>query len=855
MEANTNEDLALQLQRYQRLLESTQAVPWEASLPDWRFTYIGPQIVDILGYTVEQWQEPDFWVQHLHPEDREWAMQYCQDSVSRLEDHEFEYRMIANDGRVVWFRDIVNVIHEDNKTVTLHGFMFDVTERKQIEQVMRTMASTGSSLDINEFYKICVKNLAMVYNSKYAFIGLLQESNQDVRTVAVWSGKDYAENFEYNLDGTPCKEILNREKELIPKDASLLYRDDELLVNMQIHSYFGAPLITSDGKTIGLVSVMDINPMVLTTLTSPILSIFATRIAIETERQIAINSLTYSQNALTQAQHIAHIGSFEYDRKKDKFFWSNEALSILNWTEKNQTTNDLSHYCELIDNKDREDFLILLDELFNNKEFIEHEHRLLLDGKNRHIEFRAHHYFDNIKQRNILIGTIHDVTERYEYEQELQKMANFDSLTGLPNRWMLNQKLHDAIEAAKSSGISFCLALLDLDGFKEVNDTLGHFAGDKLLRQTKPRFENLLREHDYIARLGGDEFAIIFYPISQVSEAEQLVNCVHASFTEPFELEKSKIQVGASIGISVYPDHGKESSELLRHADVAMYQAKELHSGHSVYDAERDPYGPRRLALINDIRGAIEDEQLLVYYQPKIDTVTGLVKGVEALVRWQHPVHGFIPPNEFIPFCEVSDVIHDLTDYVVVKSLNDTLAWNKAGLDIKVSVNIAARNLMNHSLSEQIQAALTKTSASASILQLEITENDLMHDPERAKTTVKKLSEMGVGLTIDDFGTGYSSLSYLKHLRVQELKIDQSFVIDMLKDENDAVIVRSIIDLAHSLGLQVTSEGVESANILKQLLSYGCEHAQGFHIARPMPATELTSWLKSFNYQKLFEKT
>lgn len=851
METRTDDDLALQLQRYQRLLESTQAIPWEASLPDWRFTYIGPQIVDILGYTVEQWQEPGFWVQHLHPEDQEWAAQYCQDAVNRLEDHEFEYRMIAKDGRVVWFRDIVNLIHEGNKVVAVHGFMFDVTERKQIELVMRTMARTGSSLDINEFYKICVKNLALVYNSKYAFIGLLQESKQDVRTMAVWADKDYAENFEYNLEGTPCKEILNREKELIPKDASMLYRDDQMLVSMQIDSYFGAPLITSDGKTIGLVSVMDVNPMDLTTLTSPILSLFATRIAIETERQLAINSLTYSQNALTQAQYIAHIGSFECDREKDRFFWSKEALNILNWPKANQTTNNLDHYSELIDEKDRGEFLGLLEELLHHKEFIEHEHRILLGKEYRHIEFRAHHYFDNIKQRNILIGTIHDVTERYRHEQALQKMANFDSLTGLPNRWMLNQKLHASIEEANSNGVSFSLALLDLDGFKEVNDTLGHFAGDHLLRQLKPRFENLLREHDYIARLGGDEFAIIFYPVSDAGEAEKLVNRVHNTFTEPFNLEKSKIQVGASIGISVYPIHGKDSSELLRHADVAMYQAKENHSGHSVYHPERDPYGPRRLALINDIRGAIEDEQLLVYYQPKIDTLTGLVKGVEALVRWQHPIHGFIPPNEFIPFCEVSDVIHDLTDYVVLSSLNDTLAWNKAGFDLKVSVNIAVRNLMNHSLPEQIQEALAKSTAPSSILQLEITENDLMHDPERAKLTVEQLCNMGVGLTIDDFGTGYSSLSYLKHLRVQELKIDQSFVRDMLEDENDAVIVRSIIDLAHSLGLQVTAEGVESADTLKQLLGYGCELAQGFYIARPMPATELTTWLKSFNYQNL----
>lgn len=838
------EEIDQQLTRYQRLLESTRAVPWEVTIPAWNFTYIGPQVEAILGYSVETWQQPGFWVDHIHPEDKEWAPQFCQDATSRYEDHEFEYRMIAADGRVVWLRDIVSVIVEDSVVVGLYGFMIDVTERKQSELVMRTLASTGSTLDIEGFYKSCVKTLANVYGCKFSFIGLLEENQEDVRTVGVWAGDDFADNFDYNLEGTPCKDVLSHTKELIPRDASRLYSDDELLVQMGVESYFGAPLITAEGKTVGLVSVMDTNPMKLTKLTAPILSIFATRIAVETERQAATNKLSYSQNALTQAQHIANIGSFEWDQVTGNVVWSSEAITILDWQQSQTITADLTPYCEMIQQEDRVLFDTLLGKLIATKVPLGHKHCLKL-GENqvRHVEFRAHFYFDNLRKREILIGTIHDVTEHHEQEQALQRMANYDALTGLPNRWLLHQKINDTITDSRQNDTIFCLALLDLDGFKEINDTLGHFAGDQLLRQLKPRFDLVMRPGDYIARLGGDEFAIIFNPISDVAEGERLTEIVRNAIAKPFVLEQAQIQVGASIGLSIYPEHGTESSELLRHADVAMYQAKSTMAGHVVYDAERDPYGPRRLSLINDIRSAISQDELLLHYQPKIDAKSGKITAVEALVRWQHPVHGNIPPIEFIPFCEVNDLIHDLTDYVMHKALTDAVKWQQHGLEIKVAVNIASRNLMNYSLPEKVESALKKTGATSSLLQLEITENDLMNDPDRAMVTIQALSDMGIGLSIDDFGTGYSSLAYLKHLRVQELKIDKSFVRDMLSDENDTVIVKSIIDLGHSLGLHITAEGVESDDTLQQLIAYGCESAQGFYIAKPMPGEKISAWI------------
>jgi diguanylate cyclase (GGDEF)-like protein len=391
----------------------------------------------------------------------------------------------------------------------------------------------------------------------------------------------------------------------------------------------------------------------------------------------------------------------------------------------------------------------------------------------------------------------------------------------------------------------FCLALLDLDGFKEINDTLGHFAGDHLLQLLKPRLESVIRPGDFVARLGGDEFAFVFDPIQLDDDGILLAKQLRQAIMQPFDFDRTQIQIGASVGLSIYPDHGDEPSVLLRRADVAMYQAKRTMTGYEVYDAERDPYGPRRLSLINDIRQAIDNGDLVLYYQPKVQTGSHKMCGVEALVRWQHPTHGFIPPNEFIPLCEVSDIIHALSDYVMQQALHDAMQWRQHGHDVKVAVNISARDLMDHALPTRVSGVLQKTGASADMLQLEITENDLMHDPDRAKSTVQTLCDMGVGLCIDDFGTGYSSLSYLKHLHVQELKIDQSFVCDILDDENDAVIVRSIIDLAQSLGLDVTAEGVESREILDVLTKYGCKQVQGYHILRPVPQEKLLHWIVS----------
>lgn len=834
--------------QYQRLLESTRAVPWEVDLSTWCFTYVGPQIEDILGYSPEVWKEPKFWVNHIHPDDVDWASNFCIDATARGEDHEFEYRMITSDNRVIWVRDIVNVVVDDKgEPVALQGYLFDITERKQVELIMNSLAAAGSSGDVSEFYRMCVQNLAEAYGAKFAFIGLLKEDRQHVRTQAVWAGDRIVDNFEYSLEGTPCKDILDQTKEIIPTGASTLYADDEMLVQMGIDSYFGAPLISSDGETIGLVSVMDTKPLEVSNWTSPILGVFASRILVETERYNATRKLRDRENALSEAQRIAKLGSFEWDRNSGRIYWSDEAVSMLQLPGSKSISNTLDCYRVLVHPEDRSEFddsvLTALDE----RRTVVLNHRLKLrDRQVRFVEFRVESVYEKSRQVDIVIGTIHDVTERHAHEDALYRMANYDALTSLPNRWLLQSELERLVETVKADNRKFCLALLDLDGFKEVNDTLGHFAGDELLRQLKPRLEQVMRPSDFVARLGGDEFAVVFNPVFSGDDGMRLAEIVRQAISEPFELEGTHIQIGASIGLSLFPEHGSDASVLLRQADVAMYQAKRKMTGYALYDAERDPYGARRLSLMNDIRRAIDNDDLVLYYQPKIDIGTGEVRSVEALVRWQHPVHGFIPPDEFIPLCEVSDLICHLTEYVIQRAVADIRVMNDKGCRLSVAVNISARDLMDHSLPGKIASALQHAGCGSDCpLQLEITENDLMHDTERASQTVRHLNNLGVRLAIDDFGTGYSSLSYLKYLQVQELKIDRTFVRDMLDDENDASIVRSTIDLAHSLGLLVTAEGVETVDVLDRLSEYGCELAQGYYIAKPMPVDMLIKWLEA----------
>jgi diguanylate cyclase len=422
--------------------------------------------------------------------------------------------------------------------------------------------------------------------------------------------------------------------------------------------------------------------------------------------------------------------------------------------------------------------------------------------------------------------------------------ALHDPLTGLPNRILLRDRTGQAIRQSDRELVPAALLLLDLDRFKEVNDTLGHHYGDQLLVQVGQRLQGALRAVDTVARLGGDEFAVLLPRIEAAEGAVTVAEKLQAALEEPFVLEGLSVDVEASIGVALYPEHGRDPEELLQHADIAMYVAKETHAGFVLFDPTLDQHSPRRLALLGELRRAIDQDQLLLHYQPKIDAHTGQVLGVEALVRWQHPEHGLIPPGDFIPMAERTGLIGPLTHYVLDAALQQCRDWRRAGHELSVAVNVSARRLLDLDFPDEVAATLATWEVPARLLVVEITESTIMADPTHAIQILGRLNEMGVQLSIDDFGTGYSSMAYLKTLPVHELKVDRSFVAQMTSDSRDAVIVHSTIDLGRNLGLRVVAEGVEDSLILQHLDLLGCHAVQGFHISRPVPADELLSWIE-----------
>lgn len=428
-------------------------------------------------------------------------------------------------------------------------------------------------------------------------------------------------------------------------------------------------------------------------------------------------------------------------------------------------------------------------------------------------------------------------------QMALEYQAMHDGLTGLANRSLLLDRLEQAIHRAHRDNTGAALLLMDLDRFKEVNDTLGHHVGDRLLCEVALRLQGNLRETDTVARLGGDEFAILA-PESNRTQAGALADKVLDALQDAFDIDDLKLYTGASIGVAVYPDHGEDPRKLIQRADVAMYVAKRNRSGYALYDPEADQHSLGRFAMIGDLRDALGGDRLQLYYQPVLRIPDRSVVSVEALLRWQHPVYGWIPPEQLIPVAEQTGLINSLTDWLLERALRQCRAWHDDNIRVGVSINLSVHNLQNANLVEGIRNTLQEYGLAPELLTLEITESTMMANPVHAAETLDALDAMGVRIAIDDFGTGFSSLAYLKQLPVDEIKIDKSFVIDMMRDANDKAIVRSTIDLAHNLALGVVAEGVETDDAWQQLVAMGCDTAQGNFFAEPGDVATITAWLR-----------
>nr|WP_269327769.1 bifunctional diguanylate cyclase/phosphodiesterase [Kineosporia mesophila] len=421
--------------------------------------------------------------------------------------------------------------------------------------------------------------------------------------------------------------------------------------------------------------------------------------------------------------------------------------------------------------------------------------------------------------------------------------SQHDHISGLPNRTVLTARMADALD---DENRLVSVLLIDLNHFKDVNTTLGHLEGDQILAQVGARLRAAVREEDVVAHLGGDEFVVLLTDVTADDEGLEVAARLHAVLDESFAVGDVEIDVEATMALAVSGQPGGDPDTLLRNAYVAMETAKAQGHPVLVHEQAADEKSSHKLVLLSDLRRGISRRELVLHYQPKIDIGSGALVGAEALVRWNHPELGFVPPDRFIPIAEQTGLIHPLTHYVLDAALVQARTWQQAGTPVRVAVNLSARNLLNDELPGQIAELLTANGVSAALLELEVTESAIMTDPQRARRVLNELAGMGIGLSIDDFGTGYTSIGQLRHLPVHELKIDRSFVTALATDATDAMIVRSIVELGHNLGLSIVAEGVEDDATRCVLAGVGCDIAQGFGISRPLPAGRFDEWMAAY---------
>lgn len=562
--------------------------------------------------------------------------------------------------------------------------------------------------------------------------------------------------------------------------------------------------------------------------------------------QVHVEQIKESRESFALAVSGTNDGIWDWNVTTDVAQFSPRLLTMLGYSEEEVSTqHEIQAWKDRIHPQDRECTLRLLqDYLAGHGEFFVSEHRLRKkSGEYLWGLVRGKAQYGANRQVLRMAGSLTDITDRKTQEEAMQHQALHDALTGLPNRTLFHDRLKVAMRVTDREYKPFSILMMDLDRFKEINDTLGHHIGDLVLQEVATRLRRVLRATDTVSRFGGDEFLMLL-PGANTDQALHVVAKIRGAFETGFVADGQALNLEASIGVTTYPEHGSDAHVLIRRADVAMYSAKTNGVGFAVYDIKADSHSPNRLSLIGELRRAIERRELLLHYQPKINLKTGTVCGAEALVRWQHPDKGMIPPLEFIPLAESCGLIHPLTEAVLDAALRNYYQWRLSGIELVTGINLSMRNLQDLDFPDRIAASLKAWEIEPHWLELEITESVIMNDPTRALKILTQLDEMGVRLAIDDFGTGYSSLAYLKRLPVDEVKIDRSFVTDMLHDESNSVIVKSTIDLGHNLGMKVVAEGVENLECFNLLKTLGCDAVQGYYISRPLAADLFIQWLR-----------
>jgi diguanylate cyclase (GGDEF)-like protein/PAS domain S-box-containing protein len=587
-------------------------------------------------------------------------------------------------------------------------------------------------------------------------------------------------------------------------------------------------------------------------ITKPInWTILAHRVRYMLRASRAIDELKQNQRRLSNAQRIGEMGDWEWDPKANRIVASEQAWQIFGHGQPTPSIG-ADTFFGAVPGEEAHQLREACEQAARSGEAFSIEHRVVAtDGSVRHVHQQVQLIDREDGGAARLAGAVHDITRRKEAEEEIRRLAYYDRLTGLPNRHLFTEQLNRALAQAERHGRRLAIMFVDLDNFKRVNDTLGHTAGDELLRSASVRLQSSLRAHDSltrgarevshsIARLGGDEFIVLLTDLGDPDDAAAVAQRVVHSLAEPVTVQGTEVFVGGSVGVAIYPEDGHDIDALLKNADTAMYRAKEAgRGGFQFYDRSMSARAFDRLVMDTSLRRAIQRSEFTLYYQPRVDVTTGHVLAAEALIRWQHPERGLLPPADFIPLVESAGLEIEIGEWAIDAACRQIAAWRDAGLGIvPVAVNLSSTHLREHSLPALVRRAMREHGVPANCLEVEVTESILLADSAVSAEVAAELNAMGVRMTIDDFGTGYSSLSYLKRLPIHALKIDRSFVRDLVTDADDEAIVSAIIALAHSLKLKVVAEGVETEEQLKLLKAKRCDEYQGFLTSRAVTPHE-----------------
>lgn len=756
-------------------------------------------------------------------------------------------------------------------TLSISFYASDSKQKSHDEAVVRPLMELGRIALLNDEYSDIQTYISFVPNIEGALHVILTNADNSI----------VASSDIYEL-GNPAVNLFDKNElywntRTIEDEAGVLGTLSVQFSNSNLHSTKSTTLILGIGVALigmSFIAVVGIMMGALLTRRLEKLRDMAHRVAkgdfdcitdIKGSDEITELGHTFNTMATLLKDHIHEIeenheryslavsgstdGIWDWNIEQNVVYFSTTFKQILGYSDDDaEFTGNISDWKNKIHPDDLPLMIgAMLDYLDGNSSYFVCEHRIRKkSGEYIWGLMRARGHFNQKNEPTRLAGSLTDITERKQFEQKIHHQALHDTLTGLPNRALLVDSLSNALSDAARLNSEVTVLMMDLDRFKEINDTLGHPVGDTLLIEVATRMRSVIRGTDTLARFGGDELVMVL-PKTNMEQAMVVISKIMSAFHAHFHIDDKDLVVQCSIGGAVFPEDGLDAETLIKRADVAMYTAKRGRLGYSFYDMHSDQHSPDRLSMISELHYAIHHNELVLFYQPKMDLKSGLLYGVEALVRWHHPKRGVIPPDQFISLAEECGLIIPLTFWVLENALRQHNTWRQLGFEIPVAVNLSTRNIHDLTFPNRVQQCLQEWSCDPRWLELEITESAIIDDPSRALEVLNQLDELGVLISIDDFGTGYSSLAYLKNLPVDEVKIDRSFIMDMEKDSKSVAIVQAMITLGRQLDLYVVAEGVENLQTLNNLKSYGCDAIQGYYISKPLPAALILELITSKN--------